>query len=49
MLAMVLGTLAEWTQVELEEGVDEGGRTIDPIVWKELESPVNQLIIQKCY
>ena len=39
---MVLGTLAEWTQVELEEGVDEGGRTIDLIVWTgEKEELVN--------
>jgi hypothetical protein len=24
---------AEWTQVDIEDGEDDGGRTIDPIEW----------------
>ncbi|OEU11447.1 hypothetical protein FRACYDRAFT_245186 [Fragilariopsis cylindrus CCMP1102] len=33
---------SEWSKVELEDGVNEGGRTIDPIEWTgEKEEPVN--------
>ncbi|OEU10958.1 hypothetical protein FRACYDRAFT_246059 [Fragilariopsis cylindrus CCMP1102] len=33
---------SEWSKVELEDGVSEGGRTIDPIEWTgEKEEPVN--------
>ncbi|OEU05936.1 hypothetical protein FRACYDRAFT_257320 [Fragilariopsis cylindrus CCMP1102] len=32
----------EWTKIELEAGLNEGGRTIDPIEWTgEKEEPVN--------
>ncbi|OEU06835.1 hypothetical protein FRACYDRAFT_252945 [Fragilariopsis cylindrus CCMP1102] len=28
---------SEWTKVELEDGLDEGGRTIDPIEWTSVK------------